>query len=282
MCDTYPILNSYSDKAQEGTKEWTSFLESELTKDHKKNEISVSYIICQAKFQLKIEKDIDACIKLMKDASNHEESYEDSGTIINYLLVVGDEIDFCEKFLERIKGSITRKDYYNLKSDIFLHQSEYDKASRELSKSEDCGLSHEDYASQSSYLNLKGKKYQKTINIIDNNINKIKNPLTKDILTINRELAKKSLNKPVNEIELRNIISRQLSESLVIAAHCLLKNPCMQARRLIDIAIEKDYLNHFLFKNWPVIPNDYLLDPKMAKISDIEVSPQGIVHSSAS
>ncbi len=256
MCDQYASLEDF-DGNENYKNDWLEFIESDLFKSQKEKGEKIALLICEAKFYLAIEKDNIKCLATIKKASNCYNSYTYIRSIIQLLGYISDDYEEMFNVLERASEDISDNVYHYLKSEIYIVQKKYEEAINQIEKSFQKGSSLFEYLSRKSFVLIKDKKYEAPVILIDNSLDKITPSSEKYLLMINRELAVHFQKKPINELQIRNIISRSSDESLMIASECLLGKE-VPAKRLIKKAIEKDYSNLFVFKTWPVIPCGYL------------------------
>ncbi|GLS91969.1 hypothetical protein GCM10007916_30390 [Psychromonas marina] len=257
ICEEYPSLVDHKNN-ESFYSDWSNFIDSDLIKKIPKNEELASLLINKAQYYLMIEKDEEKSLKFLKLAMMHSDASDYASTIINSFLNLSNNYDEAYTFLNKIKDEIKKRVYYSLKSNILLAESLFDKAEESLDKSYQYGLSHTNYLTKGTFLNLMAQRYTKVISMVDSNIDKIEDQQDQDILTINKELAYKKLHDKLNDkVTARNIISRGLTKHLTLAAHCLLDNE-IDIKRLIKQSIDNDYTSLYQFKSWPVIPEKYL------------------------
>jgi tetratricopeptide (TPR) repeat protein len=256
ICNKLPSLLDYEEYST-SSQYWTEFMEGDIFRENQTEEISVSSLVCQAQYHLKIGRDADKALKYIRDASIHRDASEYAETIVQYLgLLDPDEIELNE-FLTKIKEEIADSTYHYLDSEINNYIENYDESIASMEKYYQNGGAYESYVSRVSFIFLKTEKYQKAINLINSAFEKIDSLSSKDVLCVNREFASKKIGNAMNDIALRNVISNARSKHLVLAAECLVGKPVV-AKRLIRQSIDLDYFNYYMFQTWPVIPVDYL------------------------
>ena len=262
--DNYSALSKFKGNSEHHS-DWSKFMESDSVKHENENEESIAYLVCKSKYFIKVEKDEAQCLKTLKKAMSHPDSYKYSSTLVEYFLTFSDDFEFAKLYLEKVSEFIKKEKYHLILSNLLECQGLIDDALKHNEKSYNYGQPFENYISRATYLNLREKRYTRVISIVDENIGYLSSQSDKDVLTINRALALKANKSKFKDVDIRNIISRGLSEHLILAAHCLLENK-NDISRLLKKAIEKDYFDLFLFSTWPVIPREYL-EPYLKKHS---------------
>jgi hypothetical protein len=270
ICNKYHTLNDYENNLSYH-KDWNDFIESDLIKKLSKDEEPASLLICKVNYYISVEKDGHKSLKALHIAMAHSDISNYANTILGNFLDLSTDYESAYTFLNKVKDDLKKKVYYELKSSILLEDCLFDKAEEALSKSYQYGLGYTEFLTKSTYLNLRAERYTKVINIVDSNIDHLKDQSEKDILIINKELAFKKLNNKLSDkMVARNIISRGLSKHLILAAHCLLDND-VDIKRLVKQSIDNDYSSLYLLKSWPVIPKKYF-STYINKNSDLKLA----------
>lgn len=256
VCDKYPSLSLHKNNCSFHA-DWTEFMESDIVQSVAKNDEPISLLICKAKYYIRVERDKHQALTIVKRAMLHADSFEYVDTIIDYFLAFSSDYESADIFLEKVSEDIHKFRYHYVKSNILAEKLLYDDAIEHLQKSYTNGLSFVNYISRLTYLNLKAERYTKVINIVDTNIGFFIEQSDKDVLIINKELAHKKLNgKLSDKVTIRNVISRGITDHLIIAAECLLEND-IAIKRLLKQIIDKDYFDLYHLSTWPVIPSKY-------------------------
>lgn len=259
ICDKYSNSCNY-DNNESLKSDWTDFFQLDEIKSIDDTVKPISLTICEANYNLIVEKDVSSAIAKLKFAMSHFDGYKYAHQILQLYLILANDFKIAHKFLDKVEEKIIPEKKHLLKSNIYECEENYEDAINELIKSRESGLAFNMYITRLTYLYLKQEKYAKTILVIDENIKKLKEQNDIDVLIINKELAnKKSIGKIEDKVQVRNIISRKLTDNLVLAAECLLDND-VNIKRLLRAAIDKDYSNLFYLRCWPVIPKNYFIE----------------------
>jgi hypothetical protein len=256
ICDSYADFFSYDDKG-DYQKDISKFLESDFVKQYTEFKSVAAYNILKAKYYLNIERDINKHLELIEKATQSKNSNDYSNYIVDSFCQIGKNIPRAETYINGIEDDISKISFYSLLSDISLEDSKYDLALKHIEEAYDEGLDLESYISKKSFILLCAKNYSQTISLIDINLEYINSNTTKDILRINRELAKKMNGNKIDKQLVTNIISRKLSKDLVLCAEAILDRE-VAVKRLIKISISEKYSNLYKLKSWPAIPDKYL------------------------
>ena len=256
ICDKYSVLSEFENNDSYHS-DWSNFIESDIVKELSNEEEPAALLICKFNYFLMVERDEIKALKILQTAMNHSDIADYASTIISYLIDLSTDYQSAHTFLNKVKDQLKKRIYFSLKTEILIEEELFDEAEDTLLQSYQYGLEYTNYLTKATYLNLRAKRYTKVINIVDANIDNVKEQADKDILTVNKELAYKKMNNKLSDkMVARNIISRGLSKHLILAAHCLLEND-VDIKRLIKQSIEIDYTNLYLLRSWPVISKPY-------------------------
>lgn len=259
ICDKYSNSSGYNNN-ENLNSDWTNFFQLDEVKSIDDSAKPISLTICEANYNLTVEKDVPSAITQLKSAMLHTDGYKYAHQILQLYLVLSKDFKSADKFLDKIDEKIESEKRHLLRSNIYESEENYEDAISELTKSRESGLAFNMYITRLTYLYLKQEKYAKTVLVINENIKKLKKQSDIDILIINRELANKKISgKLEDKVQIRNIISRKLTDNLVLAAECLLEND-VNIKRLLKAEIDKDYSSLYYLRCWPVIPQEYFLE----------------------
>lgn len=255
-------------------KYYKDFIESEFYKDISLKNKNASIYLIDSFYNLNIQKDIskfeENLLKSITDLSGLYSSISYS-FVLNSLCDVLKKYTLADQYLEDISDKVTTATYYYYKSGIELAKGNFDQSLEYIDKSDSYGFSCEGLINRRVFILLKFKKYEQVVSYIDLNSEVITSQSGKDTLQINRELAVKMAGKKVNEVALRNIVSRGISPDLVFAANCLLGHD-VKAKRLMSNIIEREYSWLFTFRTWILIPdeffNEFSIDVDKAEIKE--------------
>ncbi len=108
---------------------------------------------------------------------------------------------------------------------------------------------------------MKAERYAEAITFITSAIENLKDSKNTDALIINRELSKKHSNIKIDEVAIRNIISRANNEEAILCAHILLDHTNshrLRAEETLKNYYDNDCVTFLMFRQWPAIPSHYL------------------------
>lgn len=274
ICDACLLMFSLDEN--DGYKKYISdFIESDLVKSFPSLEGFTPINILKAQYYISIEKDLASFNEYLMLAIKGEDLKDYASFIVDSLCEVFKKYDKAQEYVERIKDNVSESTYYYYVSVVFLHKGEFESSLESLNKSLELGFSKEEYINKKVFILLKMNKYEQLISFADLNESVVVSNVIKDILVINKELAKKNLGRKVNDISLRNVVARSLSKDLVFSANCLLGHD-VKAKRMLKEFINKDYYKFFTYKTWPLIPHDYLEEFYVDAVVQNEVELIGV------
>lgn len=235
------------------------FVSSEMIKEvespHKMASLNMAKAVCH----INVEHDLDKLRKDIDALMGSDDSYEYVNFILDTLCYPFDEISVAEDFLKSLYGTLEPRLYYRHYSSLKAFVKDFPAAIDMLDKALSEGLAYDDYLIAYSYTMLLSEKYDNAITFIERNYEHVKSQSNKDIMTINLAFSKKNKGLRYDDVAVRNVISRGLSDELVLCAEAILaKENSTVLKRLIKDKLDKDYLSFFAFKQWPVIPDDLL------------------------
>lgn len=254
--DRYEIVYSFLND-----KDFNSFGE-------KKN--TASYFILKSFKSIQLD-DRESYKESIQEAMKIEDSYMYCNRVISSLLNFLNDIEMAREYLEKVKEDIADYKYYQYLSNILLHEGDLKESLNKLDKSFEIGLEYDDYLTAKSYVYLRSEKYKDVISLYKSEGGEVRSETTKAVLLLNSELAKKMIGEKLDDLKIRNIISKKLGVNYIISAHCILgeKN---QAVNLLRKEIDAFKLNYYSFLEWPIIPNEYLKEALTRKQNVKKVS----------
>lgn len=238
----------------------SSIMKQFIDKYNDEGDISkiASFTLFKARYEIGFNKNIIQGIELAKEAMNHRGKNSCLQSIVNILLIDKANIPLVEDFIENLPRDTSNVQLLKIKSDILVSKCEYNAAIRCLDEAYKEGLLFCHYIVLKTYISLLAQNYQDTINMIDENLDKIKGFRDKDILIINREIAKKKLNRVISKHEVNSIISHHKSKGMVAMCAFFLLERGIDAQRQLKILIEQDFMNYYEFLKWPALPENAL------------------------
>lgn len=234
-----------------------TFLESEIIKSFNEPESLTALTILKSKHCFVTEHNLQKSLKNIGYAMQAEDSHEYLGFIITMLCDISGDHKKAEDFLESVEENISKQSYLYAKSNIQMLKGNHEEAILSIEKAYEQGLSFDEYAARKIYILIVSEQYDSAISFSELNFEKVKSKDTKDIFTINTSLAQKKLNKKIDKVAVRNVISHGFSKDLIICAECILGHEVI-AKRLLKESIENNQMNYYSYKEWPAIPNEYL------------------------
>lgn len=213
--------------------------------------------IFKAEYAVSFDRDLKQAKELIIRSLDLDGVCEQAQSVIDILTYdCVDELNAL-RFLDKCKAELELPSYLLLKCQVSLEMEDYVTAVQSLEKALVEGLDYKSYLINLSYVYLREGAYQKALNIIDTGIKSISHGHDKNVLVINRELAKKSLGQKINRVDIQNVIGKDKKGAASVAAHILLDEE-VPARRLLDEIVNSDFSYFYTFLKWPVIPKHYL------------------------
>lgn len=266
ICNLYLKLSS-DENSTTSKSDLDNFVKSEMA-TNKKYIVQPSMLAVKAKHAINVERNIHKFLEITTTLSKSNNSEHWAEFIVSAFSDVGQDYNKAENYLTSIKDSISKQFYNDLMYSISIDNSKYDLALNFLDEAYNNGMSTDDYYIKKSFALLKAARFQEVISLVNINLQSIKSKSSIDTLIINRECSNKKLNKRIDDLAVRNIVSRALSKSLVLCAECLLDQEVKIKITLQKIS-ENDYLKLHIFSSWPVIPREYIDDLLISRVSSI-------------
>lgn len=220
------------------------------------------FIIFKARYEIGCNRDINAGIELAKEAMNHPWKSNHADSIVDILLINKNNIKLAEEFIDSLPRNKSEITILKLKSDIASLNSDFKKAIELLDEAYDKGYGFSNYILGKAYTNLLAGNYKETINIVNENLDKIKDYRERDVLIINREVAKKKDNQDIKENDINSVLAHNNSKGDAAMCAFFLLDDEFKANKQLKNLIEKDYMNYYRFLAWPAVPQNALLKYK--------------------
>ncbi|MEP8911148.1 SIR2 family protein [Enterobacter mori] len=216
------------------------------------------FIIFKARYEIGCNKNINAAISLAKEAMDSPWRNNHIENIVNILLIDNQNIPLVEEFIENLPRDTSDVVILKIKSEISILKGDYKKSIQIIEEAYKEGWDFSDYTLGRAYTNLLAKNYHDTIRIVDENLPKIKNFREKDVLIINREIAKKKTGQEIIKHEVRSIIAHHKSKGDVAMCAFFLLDDFKNANKLLQTLLEQDFMNYYRFAAWPALPENIL------------------------
>lgn len=214
-----------------------------------------SYLVFKATYQIGQYKNIQDGIALAKRALDSKWRGSHLSAIFNIMLIDKNNISILRETVNAPNSDLYIAAVAKANADLYVAEGDFDNAISVIDEAYSTGhLNLAEHMLSKSYIQLKAKRYSDAISFIDSKILGVKDIHKKDILIINREVAKKALGLELKENEIRTVISHRQSKGLESMCAFFLLDDLTPARKLLRSAIERDYLNYFLIKEWPAVP----------------------------
>ena len=224
-----------------------------------KTESSIApFIIFKARYEIGCNKDISTAISLAKEAMDSPWRHNHIQNIVDILLTDKSNIPLVEEFLENLPRDASEIQILKVKADILSLKRDFSSALSLMEEAHKKRWDFGSYALAKVYANLLAREYHKAIRIADESLLKIKDFRERDVLIINREIAKKKLGLEVKKHELLSIIAHHQSKGDVAMCAFFLIGDELNANRQLQTCIERDYMNYFRFLEWPALPDNIL------------------------
>jgi len=227
--------------------------------DNGKDEVNIApFLIFKARHAIGYNRDISSGIELAKQSLDKPLRNNEVEKICDIILIDKNNIDFTLEFLDSLPNEEHKITIEKITSDILLSQGHYLEALKHLDAAHNKGWSFTEYLMSKVYLFLKEGKYTEAIHLVDDNLHKVKDYRDKDVLIINREVAKQKNSMNLKESDIRSVIAHQQSKGQIAMCGFFLLNDEHNAKRQLKSIIDKDYMNYFRMKNWPALPQGAL------------------------
>lgn len=225
--------------------------------DHDVSSIA-PFIIFKARYEIGCNKNIQAGINYAKEAMESPWHNDHIQLIVDILLIDRSNIPLIEDYLDTLPRDTSEALILKIKSDLAYLKKDYSTSLSLLENALVKKLDFGSYILAKTYVNLLAGNYNETIELVNENINKLKDINEKDILIVNRELAKKKLNLEIKKHETLSILSHQNSKGIISMSAFFILDKELEAKRQLEALLEQDYINYFRFKEWPVLPENIL------------------------
>ncbi|WP_310607320.1 SIR2 family protein [Buttiauxella brennerae] len=216
------------------------------------------FIIFKAKYEIGCNKNIQEGIRLAKQAIDSPWRNNHFQGIVEILLIDKDNIPFVEDLLDSLPRDTSELLLLKIKSDISNLKGDYNTSMQLIEKAHEKKMDISDYTLAKAYVHLLAENYTAAIRIIDTNIDKIKDFRERDVLIINREIAKKKLNIETKKHEIRSIIAHHKAKGDAAMCAFFLLDEDKNGIKQLDILIEQNFMNYYRFLEWPALPDNIL------------------------
>ncbi|TBM15312.1 SIR2 family protein [Hafnia alvei] len=250
-------LGLFETDYEEDTPELMRDFISKYSEDKYESSIA-PFIIFKARYEIGCKKNIEASITLAKEAMDSPWRNNHVQGIVDLLLIERENIPLVEEFLDSLSRDVPEVLILKIRSEIANYKRDSDSSMALLKEAYDKKWDFTSYILARVYTSLLAKKYNDAIQIVDENLDKFKDFRDRDVLIINREVAKKKLGIDINKHEILSIISHYKSKGDIAMCGFFLLDDELSANRQLQSCIEKDYMNYFMFLDWPALPDKVL------------------------
>ncbi|PDO88590.1 SIR2 family protein [Kosakonia sacchari] len=216
------------------------------------------FIIFKARYEIGCNKNREAGISLAKEAIDSPWRNNNIQSIADIILTNPENIQIVEDFLDNLPRDISETTILKIKSDICNLKNEHNRSIEFLDQARQKKWDFGNYIVAKSYTYLLAKEYSKAIEIINENIDKIKDYREKDVLIINRETAKKKLGMELKKNEIHSVIAHQKSKGDISMCAFYLVDDDKNGNSLLRELLEQDFINYYRFSQWPALPDNIL------------------------
>lgn len=230
----------------------SSFLDKYESEKHGDN--LTSYLLFKSIFAIGQNKDIQEGIRLGKLALEAKWRASHLTSIVNILCIDKNNISFIRDSVISSGSEVVSSSLARVKAELYVYEGLFSDAIKVIDECYEVGkIGVSEFLLSKSYILLKGNMNEEVIGFIDSKVHSIKNVETKNVLIINREVAKKALGRDLKDNELRSVISHAQSKGHQAMCAFYLLGENKPAGRILKNSIEKDYFNYFLIKEWPAV-----------------------------
>ncbi|WP_339053731.1 hypothetical protein [Arsenophonus endosymbiont of Crataerina pallida] len=158
------------------------------------SETIASYLLFKASFEIGQNKDIQEGIKIAKRALESKWRTGHLKSIARILCIDKNNISILREAINSSGGDLYPPTVADLNADIYVTEGEFEKALEIIDEQRaNSHLSLAEFLLSKSYMLLRIGRNSEVIKLIDSKIDSVKGISEKDILIINREVAKKSI-----------------------------------------------------------------------------------------
>ncbi|WP_241593428.1 hypothetical protein [Rosenbergiella epipactidis] len=220
-----------------------------------------SYLVLKSLYSIGRLKEISKGIALAKKSLDAKWSSRYINIISSILLIEDSNIPILSEAINSPSSNINSSQVKRINVDILVAQNKFDDAINLINISYDSKIfSFSDYVIAKTYTLLKSGRYAEVISFVGDNIDKVKDANKRDVIIINREVAKKNSGQEIRRIDLHSVISHFQSKGNESMCAFYLLDDLVQARRILRGYINNDFFNYYIFSNWPAIPESELKD----------------------
>ncbi|EOV8972796.1 SIR2 family protein [Cronobacter turicensis] len=212
------------------------------------------FILFKARYEIGCNRNIQKGIELAKIAMESPWRNEYIQSIVDILLIDENNVTLVEEFLESLPRDTSEVLILKIKSELAYVKEDYENSIHLMDLAHDKKLSLSSYILGKTYVNLLASNYEEVIRLADNNIDKFKNVQEKDILIINRELAKKKLGFEIKKHEILSIVAHHKSKGTVSMCAFFLLDDERNGKKQLQVLLEQDFMNYYRFIRWPALP----------------------------
>lgn len=224
-----------------------------------KSETSIApFIVFRARYEIGCNKDIPAAIALAKEAMDSPWRHSYVQSIVDILLIDRSNIPLIEDFLDSLPRDSSVIQKLKIKSDLAAIKKDFTLAFNLLDEAYNKKWDYGSYTLARIYTCLLAREYKKAIKIADEGLVKIKDFRDRDVLIINREIANKKQGVPIKKHEILSILAHHQSKGDVAMCAFFLVDDELNAKRQLQICIDRDYMNYYRFLEWPALPDNIL------------------------
>ncbi|MDQ9126262.1 SIR2 family protein [Serratia fonticola] len=245
-----------SDEIDDSRKLMKKFID-DYSNEKKESQIA-PFLIFKARYYIGLERNVELAINCAKAAMDAIWRNNEIEKICDLLLIDENNVDIVDEYLNALPNDVPETLVLKIRSDMMRIKGNYKESIELLDKAHNSGWDFSGYILSKTYLNLCAENYEKVIEISNESIDKVKSYREKDILIINREVAKKRLGYEIKDNEIRSILSHHQSKGEVAMCAYFLLDDDFNAKKQLKILIEKDFFNYYRFKDWPAVPSQAL------------------------
>ncbi|PHM24795.1 SIR2 family protein [Xenorhabdus budapestensis] len=227
-----------------------------------------SFILLKARYEIGFNKNIELGISLAKEAMDSPGRNNYIQSIVDILLIDKNNIPLVEDFLETLPRNSSRLLVLKIKSEILSMKGDYCASLKLIDEAYKEQWNFGSYLVTKSYTNLLAKNFDEVLKIIDSNLDKIKDVSEKDVLIVNREIAKKKLGKEITKHEVQSILAHHNSKGEIAMCAFFLLNDEKNGKAQLKNRIEQDFMNYYRYLEWPALP-DNILSPYYPRLSKV-------------
>lgn len=226
--------------------------------DDKETSNIAPFIIFRARYEIGCNKNIDRGITLAKEAMDSQWKHHHIQSIVDVLLIDRNNLSLIEEFLDSLPRDTSEILLLKIKAELARIKKDYTLSLKLFEEAYKKKWDFGTYSTAKVYTLLLAKDFKHAIRVADESLAKAKDVRDRDVLIINREIAKKKIGLDITKHDLHSILAHHQSKGQVAMCAFFLLGDELNANRQLQACIDLDYMNYYHFAEWPALPDNVL------------------------